>query len=329
MNVFRRLLVALAIPAVLIGLPGCSSKNKPRIRIDGSSTVEPITSAVAEKFMNDNPDIVVNVGTSGTGGGFKKFLSSNPQERTDINDASRPIKQVEIDKAKEEGIEYVELKVAVDGLSVVVHPDNTWCDALTVDALKQLWVPDSNIATWKQLGETLGQSDWPAEEIKLYGPGPDSGTFDYFTEEICGEKGYTRNDYQASENDNDLVRGVSQNKYALGYFGFAYYMDNRDKLRAVKIAPPGKSLDDAVAPSFESVEAGRYVPLSRPLFVYVRKEALGRPEVQKFLRYYLHEDKGQKLVRKVDYVKLSETELKKSQQKLEEAIKSLDDSNSK
>lgn len=298
---------------------GCSSGgDEDRIRIDGSSTVEPISSAVAEKFQMQNPRIKIPVGTSGTGGGFKKFLAGE----TDINDASRPIKESEIERAKKEGIQYVELKVAIDGLTVVVHPENTWCDALTVEALKKLWEPNSQITTWKQLGEVMGKSDWPDEKIKLSGPGTDSGTFDYFTEEICGKKGASRPDYSASENDNDIVRDVAGNQYALGYFGFAYYVENKDKLKAVKIVPPGKKLAEAVAPTPETVEKGLYRPLSRPLFIYVNLKSLQRPAVQKFCRYYLS-DEAQQLVKKVGYVPLSQKELAASRKRLEDAIKGL------
>lgn len=297
-----------------VGLQGCGGP-KAKIKIDGSSTVEPITSAVAEQFMQENPGIAVNVGTSGTGGGFKKFLANE----TDINDASRPIKSTEIEKAKKEGIEYIELKVAVDGLSVVVHKDNDWCKALTIKQLKALWESDSKLKTWAELGKLEGITDWPDEKIELYGPGTDSGTFDYFTEEICGKKGNSRADYQASENDDVIVRGVTGNKYAMGYFGFAYFVENKDKLRAVGIVPADKKLEDAVVPTPETIEGGQYVPLSRPLFLYVRKDALKRPEVVKFLTFYLNE--GQDLVSKVGYVKLSKAALEESKKKLEKASK--------
>lgn len=296
-----------------VGFTGCGGPEA-KIKIDGSSTVEPISSAVAEKFMEENPKIAVNVGTSGTGGGFKKFLAGE----TDINDASRPIKQTEIDKAKKEGIEFIELKVAIDGLSVVVHKDNDWCKALTIKQLKALWESGSKLTTWKELGDIENITDWPDEKIELYGPGTDSGTFDYFTEEICGKKGNSRSNYQASENDDVIVRGVKGNKHALGYFGFAYYSKNKDALRAVAIVPKGKELKDAVLPTPETIGSNQYSPLSRPLFLYVRKDALKRPEVKKFVTFYLNE--GQALVSKF-YVKLSKADLDASKKTLETATK--------
>ncbi len=277
------------------------------ILIDGSSTVFPISQAVAEEFQKVHPRVKVVVGTSGTGGGFKKFVLGE----TDINDASRPIKGKEIDACKKNGVEYIELKIGIDGLSVIVHPENDWCDALTVEQLKAIWQPKSTVTKWKDV-----DPNFPEEKIKLFGPDTDSGTFDYFTEVICGEDGASRADYTPSADDNVLVRGVAGDKYSLGYFGYAYYVENKDKLKIVAVAP-GSDKSAAVAPTDETIEAGRYVPLSRPLFLYVSKKALHRPEVAAFLRYYL--DQGQALVSDVGYVRLSEKALAETRKRLEEA----------
>ena len=259
-----------------------------RVLIDGSSTVYPIS----QEFQATHAEVKVVVGTSGTGGGFKKFVGGE----TDINDASRPIKDKESAQCQENGIEYLELKVAIDGISVVVNPDNDWCTTLTVAQLKTLWEPGSTVTKWSEL-----DPGWPEEEIRLFGPDTDSGTFDYFTDVICGEEGASRTEYTPSTDDNVLVRGVSGEKYALGYFGFAYYLENAEKLKAVSISPTNDPAD-AVAPTAEAIEAGKYTPLSRPLFLYVNKAKLARPEVAEFLTYYLNE--GQDLVSEVGYVRL-------------------------
>lgn len=198
------------------------------VRINGSSTVAPISSAVSEEFRNVQPKVRAGVGTAGTSGGFKDFVRGD----IDICDASRPIKSSEVEACTAAGIEYVELTIAIDGLTVVVNPANDWVNGITVAQLKQIWEPDSKVTKWSDVDPS-----WPAEPIKLFGAGTDSGTFDYFTEAICGETGKSRTDYQASENDNILVTGVSGEKYALGYFGYAYYVENKDQLKALAIAP--------------------------------------------------------------------------------------------
>lgn len=291
------------------GGSGGGNEKKKTISIDGSSTVYPVSQAVAEEFEKTSPVRVI-VGTSGTGPGFNKFIGGE----SDICDASRPIKPEEIDGCKEKGIEYLELKVAIDGLSVVVHPENDWCDCLTVAQLKALWEPNSKINTWKDLDPS-----WPDHKIDLYGADTESGTFDYFTEVICGENGSSRTDYNPSVNDNVLVQGVEGSKYALGYFGYAYYVKNKDKLKVLGIAA-GDDVSSCVAPTDESIEAGEYVPLSRPLFLYVNKAALKRPEVASFLTYYLNE--GQDLVGEVGYVRLSEALIAETRKNLEDAIES-------
>lgn len=261
------------------------------IIIDGSSTVFPITEAITEEFTKINPDVNIPIGVSGTGGGFKKFVIGE----IDINDASRPIKDSEKEEATANGIEYVEFTIAYDGLSVLVNPANDFVDSLTVEELNALWNPDSTVKTWKDL-----RPEWPDEEIKLYGPGTDSGTFDYFTEEINGESGAIRTDFTPSEDDNILVQGIAGDKNALGFFGFAYYVENQDKLKAVKI----DNGNGPVEPTFETIKDGSYAPLSRPIYIYVTKEALSQDHVKAFVEYYLTE--GTSLIPDVGYVSLED-----------------------
>ncbi len=261
------------------------------ISIDGSSTVYPITEAVAEEFGALHRSARVTVGVSGSGGGFKKFCRGE----TDISDASRPIKKKEIDLCKKNGVEFIELPIAYDGLAVVIHPKNNWAETITVAELKTLWEPKAQgkITKWSQV-----RSGWPNKKIKLFGPGVDSGTFDYFTEAIVGKAQASRGDFTSSEDDNVLVLGVASDKYALGFFGLAYYEENRDKLKVVGI-DNGSAI---VKPSPKTVENGTYTPLSRPLFIYVRKDSVKRPEVNDFIEFYLKE--GPALAREVGYISL-------------------------
>jgi phosphate transport system substrate-binding protein len=252
-----------------------------QIRIDGSSTVYPITEAIAEEFQEQNPGVRVTVAFSGTGGGFKKFCAGE----TDANDASRPIKtedsateKSEATACKETAVEPVELPVAIDGLSVMVNPQNTFVDCLTTAELKKIWDQGSAVRMWSDV-----RAVFPRQPIKLYGPGADSGTFDYFTEVINGEVDRSRSDYTQSEDDNALARQIAGDPNALGYFGFAYYEANRDKLRLVKV----DSGSGCVAPDAQTINSGTYKPLSRPLFVYPSKAALQRPEVEAFFKFYL------------------------------------------
>ncbi len=272
------------------------------VKVDGSSTVYPITEAMAEEFMKEYPDARVSVSFSGTGGGFKKFVVGE----TDINDASRPIKDEEAARAEENGIEYIPFKVGADALSVVVHPENDWAEDLTTEQLNKIWGPGSNVDQWSDVNP-----DWPDKEIKLYGPGSDSGTFDYFTEAINGESGAIRPDFTPSENDNVLVQGVAGSKYAMGYFGYAYYEENKDKLDTVAV--------NGVQPSFKSLEDGSYTPLSRPLFIYVRKASLQDPTVKEFLKFYM--ENGKKLIPSTGYAPLSEKMYQKNIDKIEAATK--------
>jgi phosphate transport system substrate-binding protein len=260
------------------------------VRIDGSSTVFPVTEAVAEEFQIENRGVRVTVGISGTGGGFKKFCAGE----TDISDASRPIKESERELCAEEGIDPIQLTVAYDGLAVMVNPANHFAACLTVDELKRIWEPGSTVNTWQDV-----RPEWPAEEIKLYGPGTDSGTFDYFTEAIVGEEDASRPDFTASEDDNVLVQGIAGDPYSLGYFGYAYYAENTDKLKLVAV----DGGNGCVEPNDETVQNGTYAPLSRPLFIYVKQTALARPEVEAFVEYYL--SNASLLVPQVGYVALA------------------------
>jgi phosphate transport system substrate-binding protein len=250
-----------------------------QVLIDGSSTVYPVTAAAAEEFNAYAPNVRVPVGVSGTGGGFKKFCAGE----TDIQDASRPISPSEVETCAAANIEYIELPVAYDGLAVVVNPKNDWVDYLTVDELKKIWEPEAQekITNWNQVRE-----GFPDQPLKLYGAGTDSGTFDYFTEAIVGKAKSSRGDYQASEDDNVLVQGVSGDLSSLGFFGYAYVVENEGKIKAV---PVDNGNGTPVAPSIESVKDGTYQPLSRPLFIYVKKSSAARPEVKALVDFYLSE----------------------------------------
>ncbi len=292
----RTILIAAVMVAVIAGglvywyyVIATAPKLIGTIEIDGSSTVFPITAAVAEEFQNVNPDVRVNVGISGTGGGFKRFTVGE----IEISDASRPITNSEAQTAQQNGVEYIEFRVALDGLSVVVNSQNTWVDYMTVQELNMTWRPSSAVTKWSDI-----RSSWPSEPIHLYGPGTDSGTFDYFTEVIVGEAGASRPDYTASEDDNILVQGIAGDTYALGYFGYAYYAENTDKLKIVPI----DSGSGPVTPSDQTINSGQYVPLSRPLFIYVNKESLERAEVRAFVRFYM--ENGEQLVAEVGYTPL-------------------------
>jgi phosphate transport system substrate-binding protein len=259
------------------------------VEVDGSSTVFPITEAVAEEFQRMHPGTRVTVGVSGTGGGFKRFCAGE----TDISDASRPIKDTEIEDCRQNGVTHTELRVAWDGLSVVANPANDFADCLTVDELKRSWEPGSQVNNWSQV-----RQGFPDKRLILYGPGTDSGTFDYFTEAIVGEEDASRPDYTPSEDDNVLVQGVEGDPNALGYFGFAYYEQNVDRLKLLGV--DGGS--GCVQPSVETIESGEYAPLSRPLFIYVSDRGMAKPQVRRFVEFYLQE--GAPLVREVGYIAL-------------------------
>lgn len=275
------------------------------IQIDGSSTVFPVTEAVAEEFMAETGgDVRVAVAMSGTGGGFKRFCAGE----TAISNASRPIKESEAEACRANGIEPIEIPVAWDGIAVVVNPANTFVQCLKVDDLKRIWGPGSTVKTWADI-----RPEWPAEPIKLYGPGTNSGTFDYFTEEVVGEPGASRADYTASEDDNVLVQGITGDQGSLGYFGYAYYAENRGKVKAVAV----DSGNGCVEPTPETIEGGTYAPLSRPLTIYVAKKELARPEVRAFVDFYL--ESAPVLSQEVGYVPLSAARYQAVTRELEQA----------
>lgn len=290
-----------SVPIIALGLAlsvaGCKGKQV-RVSASGSSTVYPITEAMAEEFGKVRRDIQVTVGIAGTGGGFKKFCAGE----TDISDASRPIRPSEVQQCQSNGVRYIEVPVAYDGIVVVVNPRNTWANDITVEELRKLWAPEAQgrITRWSQLRE-----GWPNKEIHLFGPGVDSGTYDYFTEAIVHREHASRGDYTSSENDNVLVQGVANDELALGYFGLSYYTENKDRLKllAVDALNPARA-GDAVRPSLQTVRDGSYQPLSRPIFVYVSVQSLERPEVAAFVDFYLSH--GVKLVELAGYVALPE-----------------------
>lgn len=300
------LLLVFTLSAVTVGACGGGDQRaggagtSQVITADGSSTVFPIAEAVAEEFQQANRGTRVTVGSSGTGGGFQKFC----RNETDLSNASRPIRANEAAECAKAGVAFVELPVAYDGLAIVVHPKNAWAASMTVAELKKLWEPaaQGKITRWNQV-----RPEWPDQEIHLFGAGVDSGTFEYFTEAIVGKAAQSRGDYTSSEDDNVIVQGVSGDVNALGYFGYAYYEQNKDKLKLVAVddADPANGAGP-IAPSPETVTNGTYRPLSRPVFMYVKVKALDRPEVQNFVTFLL--DQGPTLVREVGYVPLTARE---------------------
>lgn len=306
-----KLLKVLTLPILSFLLVSCGSKSGDdngsgnlagEIRIDGSSTVYPITEAIAEEYRTEEPDVRITIGISGTGGGFQKF----GRGEIDINDASRPIKEQESQTSSQNQVKFVELKVAYDGLAILVNKQNTWVDHFTVEELKKMWEPGAQrtITRWNQI-----RPAWPDQEFHLYGPGVASGTYDYFTEVIIGESGSSRGDYTASEDDNVLVQGIAGDQNAIGFFGYAYYAENQDKLKLVGV-------DDGtgvVLPSPETVKTGDYSPLSRPVFIYVNDVAAKRPEVIDFVNFYL--TNAPEIVPDVGYIPLPAEEYRKEIEK--------------
>jgi phosphate transport system substrate-binding protein len=297
-----RFLRALGPVAALTLAVGCGGNSNQAtggtpapsdIKLDGSSTVFVLSEAVAEEFTNAGNRARVTVGQSGTGGGFQKFCRGE----TDINDASRPIRPTEMAACKSAAINFFEIPVAYDGIAVVVHPRAEWIADITVDELKTIWAPEAQgkVRRWNQV-----RQGWPDREIHLYGAGVDSGTYDYFTEAIVGKEGASRGDFTASEDDNVLVQGIAGDESALGFLPFAYYSENKSRLKLVPVGKPGA----AVAPSFDTIRTGVYQPLSRPLFIYVSEKALARPEVQQFVDFYIA-NVG-KLAEEVGYVQLGD-----------------------
>ena len=290
---FSTLLIAAAATLATAGLEATAQdtrKLRGSIRIDGSSTVYPITEAVAESFKKVAPNVKVTVGVSGTGGGFKRFAA----KETDISDASRPIKGSESRMCEDAGIDFIEIPVAYDGLTIVVSRENDWVDSITVDDLKRIYLTDDPATTWQDV-----RSEWPAIPLAIYSPGTDSGTFDYFKEVVAGKTGKIRSDMSVSEDDNILVRGVAGDRGSIGFFGVAYYLANKDKVRAVPVInEDGK----AVVPDSKTVENGSYNPFSRPLFIYVNARSARKPQVRAFVKYFL--GNGAKAAAEVGYVGL-------------------------
>lgn len=282
------------------------------VQIDGSSTVYPVTEAVAEEYRAEAPNVRVTVGVSGSGSGFKKLVRGD----VDVANASRSIHADEAKTAEQNGLSYVELTVAYDGLTVVVHPENDWVKEITVEELKRIWEPSAQgkITRWN-----LIRPEWPDQELHLYGPGVESGTYDYFTEAIVGEARASRGDFTASEDDNVLVQGVSTDKYALGFFGLAYYEENKSKLKAVAVDDGDDSNGKgAIVASLETVKDGSYAPLSRPLFIYVQSKAVERPEVVDFVNFYL--DAAGELAQEIGYIPLPDNLYDEQRQKFEQFV---------
>ncbi len=279
------------------------------IKVDGSSTVFPITEAVAEEFRNAQPKVKVTIGVSGTGGGFKKFSRGE----TNLSNASRPIKGKEKAACAENNIKYLELEVAYDGLAVLINPANDWVDSFTVEELKKIWEPaaQGKIMKWNQI-----RPEWPNEEIHLFGPGVASGTYDYFTEAIVGKSGSSRGDFTASEDDHVLVQGIAGDKYSLGFFGLAYYAENKDKLTLIGV----DNGTEVVKPSLETVKNGTYRPLSRPLFIYVNSTSVNSPEVVEFVNFYI--DNAGELAEDVGYIPLPDENYKKQAENFKTFVES-------
>ncbi|RPJ87458.1 MAG: PstS family phosphate ABC transporter substrate-binding protein [Acidobacteria bacterium] len=304
MRILFRGLLTFPLAAALVVLSGCGGdgvKEGARgvagsITVDGSSTVFPITEAMAEEFRREQPDVRVTVGVSGTGGGFKKFSRGE----IDICDASRPIKDAELQMARQNKVDFVELPVAYDGIAILVNPKNTWCESITVEELKRLWEPSAQnkVTRWNQV-----RPNWPDREIHLFGPGVDSGTYDYFTGAIVGKEGASRGDFTSSEDDNVLVQGIAADELALGFFGYAYYEENKDRLRVVPVNDGNpQNGDGPIVPTVDTVKNSTYQPLSRPIFIYVRRESLDRSEVSLFIDFYLKN--APSLVSQVGYIPL-------------------------
>lgn len=292
---------AVAAVAAVVGVATVASSQAQEslsglIQIDGSSTVFPVSKKMSDLFNEANPGVEFTVGESGTGGGFRKFCAGE----TDISDASRPIKESEMEACAAEGIEYVEFLIGTDALTVVVSQRNNFLESISMEELNTIWAPESErtVTRWNQVNEA-----WPNRPIRLFGPGTQSGTFDFFTEEINGEGGASRSDYTASENDNFLVQGVQNDPNAMAYFGLAYYVQNEDTLKALAIEVDG----EAVAPTPENAKSGAY-PLARPLFIYVSKSALEKPEVEAFVEFYLETARDTTAITDIGYVPVSTEE---------------------
>lgn len=309
---FRKIItvcLVVLLPAVLFATGSSDSDENQltgSVKIAGSSTVYPISVAVAEEFNRIHPRVEIPIQSTGTGGGFKNFFVTG---KTDINDASRAIKDSEIEAAAANGIEAIEIQVAIDAITIVVSPENDWVSDITVDQLAEIWRPENPAMLWSDVDPT-----WPAEPFELYGPTSASGTFDYFTDEIVGEEGASRSDYQGTEQDNTIVQAVDGSPYAMGYFGMAYYLENQTKVKALKV--------EGVAPGIETAKGGQYIPLSRPIYIYVSKESLKKPEVQEFIRFYIKQTSTD-LIKEIGYVPLTQQEMQSNLDRIEDIISSL------
>lgn len=307
--ILKNILIASVLALFLTACSGESQEvdaNDPNrlsgvVSLDGSSTVFPVSEAVAEEFLAVQPRVRVTVGVSGTGGGFQKFAAGE----VDISDASRVIRDSEAEAARANGIDFMEIAVAYDGLSVIVNTENTWVDYLTVDELNMIWAPGSAVDSWNDV-----RPEWPDQPLRLYGPGTDSGTFDYFTEVVNGNSGASRPDYTASEDDNVLVQGISGDVNALGFFGYAYYIANEAVLKLVPI----DGGEGPISPSATTINDGSYSPLSRPIFIYLSKVSAQRPEVRAFVEFYL--DQAPALAEEVGYVAMPASEYQASREAL-------------
>jgi phosphate transport system substrate-binding protein len=300
------------IMILLGGMAGLAWAKSALIKADGSSTVFPITEAVAEEFQKKNPGVKITVGISGTGGGFKKFCAGE----IDISNASRPIKLSEVEQCVDHKVQYIELPIAYDGLAVMVNPKNDWVDHLTVKELKKIWEPaaQGKIKKWSQIRPT-----WPDKEIHLFGPGVDSGTFDYFTEAVVGKSGASRGDYTASEDDNVLVQGIATDPLALGFFGVAYFEHNKDRLKLIPIDDENDANGKGpTLPEYDNVVKGIYQPLARPIFIYVSRKSADRPEVRQFVDFYTKN--GAELSKEVGYIALPDNAYQLAARRFEKRV---------
>lgn len=295
--------LALACTAFAGGEKEGEASLSGSVKIAGSSTVYPVSVAIAEEFNRMYPKVEIPIQSTGTGGGFKNFFIPG---KTDINDASRGIKDSEVEKARANGIEPLEFQVAIDAITIVVNPDADWVDSMSVEQLAHIWRPDNPAQTWSDVDPS-----WPNEKIELYGPTSASGTFDFFTDKIVGEEGASRSDFQGTEQDNTIVQAVSGSKYAMGYFGMAYYLENKDRVKALKL--------EGVGPSIETAKSGTYSPLSRPLFIYVSSESLKKPEVEEYVRYYLQQTSTD-LIKEIGYVPMTEADMKSNVARFEDIV---------
>ncbi len=301
---------SFALLFMILLLAACGG-NRKRIKIDGSSTVYPISEAVVEAYRKEAPKTSITIGASGTGGGFKKFCRG----KTDINDASRPVQNQEKELCQKNGVEYKSFEVAYDGMAICVNPKNDWLDTITVQELKKIWEPgaEDSVTQWSDV-----RDEWPDQKINLYGAGVQSGTYDYFTKKIVGEVGASRGDYTSSEDDNTLVQGVAGEKYSLGFFGFAYYQENKDQLKLVAVDDD----NGGVLPSKKTISQNEYTPLTRPLFIYVRKSSAQKSYVQDFVKFYLNN--ASDLAESAGYFPMAEKAYQKELQSFKDWISSME-----